>query len=127
MRAGRGRFDDWAKEFEKIDIVISGTAAPHHILDRPKLETLMKLRRNRPLLLIDIAVPRDIDPEVIFIENVYLYNVDDLQSIADDYLQQRKEEIVRCEAIIAEKVKRLLDHNARQSAASPAQQSLFHA
>ena len=127
LRGKAVRFDDWAKEFENIDIVISGTAAPHHILDRPKLEPLMKLRRNRPLLLIDIAVPRDIDPEVIFIENVYLYNVDDLQSIADDYLQQRKEEIVRCEAIIAEKVKRLLDHNARQSAASPAQQSLFHA
>jgi len=103
-------FEDWAKEFEQVDIVISSTAAPHHILDRPKLEPLMKLRRNRPLLLIDIAVPRDIDPEVNFLENVYLYNVDDLQTIADDYLKQRKEEIVRCEAIIAEKVKTLLGH-----------------
>ena len=55
-------FDDWAAEFEKIDIVISSTAAPHHILDRAKLEPLMKLRQHRPLLLIDIAVPRDIDP-----------------------------------------------------------------
>ncbi len=60
----------------------------------------MKARRNRPLLLIDIAVPRDIDPEVNFLENVYLYNIDDLQAIADDYLQQRQEEIARCEAII---------------------------
>ncbi len=116
-------FDDWAREFDKIDIVISGTAAPHHILDRPKLEALMKLRRDRPLLLIDIAVPRDIDPEVVFIENVYLYNVDDLQSIADDYLQQRKDEIVRCEAIIAEKVKPLLADSPRNSAASIAQPS----
>src|SRR5947207_8473826 len=49
-------FEDWAKEFPKIDIVISSTAAPHHILDRAKLEPLMKTRRNRPLLLIDIAV-----------------------------------------------------------------------
>jgi len=57
------QFDDWAAEFEKIDIVISSTAAPHHILDRAKLEPLMKARRQRPLLLIDIAVPRDIDPE----------------------------------------------------------------
>ncbi len=102
-------FDDWAKEFEKVDIVISSTAAPHHVLDRAKLEPLMKLRRNRPLLLIDIAVPRDIDPEVNFLENVYLYNVDDLQTIADDYLKQRKEEVARCEAIIAEKVKALLE------------------
>ncbi len=69
----------------------------------------MKTRRHRPLLLIDIAVPRDIDPGVNFLENVYLYNIDDLQAIADDYLRLRKEEIARCEAIIAEKVKTLLD------------------
>ena len=103
------QFDDWASEFEKIDIAISSTSAPHHILDRAKLEPLMKTRKNRPLLLIDIAVPRDIAPEVNFLENVYLYNIDDLQSIADDYLKQRKEEIVRCEEIIAEKVKSLLE------------------
>jgi glutamyl-tRNA reductase len=101
-------FDDWAKEFPKIDIVISSTAAPHHILDRGKLEPLMKLRRNRPLLLIDIAVPRDIAPEVNFMENVFLYNIDDLQTIADDYLKQRKEEIARCEEIIREKADGLL-------------------
>ncbi len=102
-------FDDWAAEFEKIDIVISSTSAPHHILDRAKLEPLMKARKQRPLLLIDIAVPRDIDPAVNFLENVYLYNIDDLQAIADDYLKQRQVEIARCEAIIAEKVKTLLE------------------
>ena len=102
-------FDDWAAEFENIDIVISSTSAPHHILDRAKLEPLMKARKQRPLLLIDIAVPRDIDPAVNFLENVYLYNIDDLQAIADDHLKQRQDEIARCEAIIAEKVKALLD------------------
>ncbi len=108
------QFDDWAGEFEKIDIAISSTSAPHHILDRARLEPLMKLRHYRPLLLIDIAVPRDIDPEVNFLENVYLYNIDDLQAIADDYLKQRKEEIVKCEAIIGEKVKPLLDTKSFQ-------------
>jgi glutamyl-tRNA reductase len=103
------QFDDWAGEFQKIDIAISSTSAPHHILDRARLEPLMKLRQHRPLLLIDIAVPRDIDPEVNFLENVYLYNIDDLQAIADDYLRLRKEEIARCEQIIAEKVKTLLE------------------
>jgi glutamyl-tRNA reductase len=98
------RFDDWAAEFETIDIAISSTSAPHHILDRAKLEPLMKARRHRPLLLIDIAVPRDIDPAVNALDNVYLYNVDDLQSIAADYLKLRKEEAARCEKIIAEKV-----------------------
>ena len=101
-------FGQWTREFAKIDIVISSTAAPHYILDRVKLEPLMKLRKNRPLLLIDIAVPRDIEPEVNFLENVYLYNIDDLQAIADDYLKQRREEIARCEAIIAEKARGLL-------------------
>jgi glutamyl-tRNA reductase len=102
-------FDDWAAEFEKVDIVISSTSAPHHILDRTKLEPLMKSRKNRPLLLVDIAVPRDIDPAVNFLQNVYLYNIDDLQAIADDYLKLRKEEIARCEQIIAEKVRPLLE------------------
>jgi glutamyl-tRNA reductase len=107
-------FEDWAKEFAKIDIVISSTAAPHHILDRAKLEPLMKLRRNRPLLLIDIAVPRDVDPEVNLMANVFLYNIDDLQTIADDYLKQRKEEIVRCEQIIRDKAEALLGRHAPQ-------------
>jgi glutamyl-tRNA reductase len=103
-------FENWAAEFEKIDIAISSTSAPHHILDRVKLEPLMKLRKQRPLLLIDIAVPRDIDPSVNFVENVYLYNIDDLQAIAEDYLKQRKEEIVHCERLIEEKVKGLIEN-----------------
>jgi len=103
------KFEDWSVELEKIDIAISSTSAPHHILDRARLEPVMKARKQRPLLLIDIAVPRDINPEVNFLENVYLYNVDDLQAIADDSLKQRKEEIARCEQIIAEKVAALLD------------------
>ena len=121
------KFDDWAHEFEQIDIAISSTAAPHHILDRARLEPLMKLRRHRPLLLIDIAVPRDIDPEVNFIENVYLYNVDDLQSIANDYLEQRKDEIARCEAIIVEKAKPLLTHASPSYASRVTHHSLSHA
>jgi glutamyl-tRNA reductase len=107
------QFENWASEFEQIDIAISSTSAPHHILDRARLEPLMKLRKNRPLLLIDIAVPRDIEPEVNLMPNVYLYNIDDLQAIADDYLKQRKEEIVRCEAIIREKSKAVLSSSER--------------
>jgi glutamyl-tRNA reductase len=101
-------FEDWAGEFAKIDIVISSTSAPHYVLDRAKLEPLMRLRKNRALLLIDIAVPRDIEPAVNFLENVYLYNIDDLQAIADDYLKQRKEEITRCDAIISQRARALI-------------------
>jgi glutamyl-tRNA reductase len=71
----------------------------------------MKRRKHRPLLLIDIAVPRDIDPAVNELENVYLYNVDDLHSIAEDYLKLRRVEVARCESIIAEKVAGLLAAN----------------
>src|SRR5438876_728413 len=102
-------FEEWAAEFEQVDIVISSTSAPHYIVDRTKLQPLMRVRKNRPLLLIDIAVPRDIEPEVNLLDNVYLYNIDDLQAIADDYLQQRKEEIARCEAIIAQKARALME------------------
>ncbi len=102
------RFEDWALEFSKFDIIISSTSAPHYVLDRAKLEPMMKSRKGRPLLLIDIAVPRDIDPEVNFLENIYLYNIDDLQSIANDALRQRREEIARCESIIREKARAMV-------------------
>ena len=102
-------FDQWAEEFANIDIIISSTSSPVPIVTREKLAPLMKLRNNRPLLLIDIAVPRDIEPEVNSLDNVYLYNVDDMQSIASDYLKQRQEEIALCEAIIREKAKALSD------------------
>lgn len=102
------RFEDWASEFAGLDIVISSTASPQYLLDRPTLEGLLRQRRSAPLLLVDIAVPRDIDPAVNQLEDVYLYNVDDLQGIADDSLRQRKREVARCEEIIREKVKGLL-------------------
>jgi glutamyl-tRNA reductase len=107
-------FEGWAGEFAHVDIVVSSTSAPDYILDRAKLAPLMKLRRNRPLLLIDIAVPRDIEPEVNFLEDVYLYNIDDLQAIANDYLKQRQEEVARCEKIIREKAEALLGQPGRR-------------
>jgi len=109
-------FDDWAGEFATLDIVVSSTSAPDYILDRARLAPLMKLRRNRPLLLIDIAVPRDINPDVNTLDNVYLSNVDDLQSIAADYLKQRQQEIARCEEIIREKAQALLNHSRPEGA-----------
>ena len=77
------------------------------MLDRKKLEPLQSLRQHRPLLLVDIAVPRDIEPEVNFLEDVYLYNIDDLQSIADDYLRLREDEIAKCNSIVQAKAKEL--------------------
>jgi len=112
-------FDEWPREFASIDIIVSSTAAPHFVLDRKRLEPLLSLRGHRPLLLIDIAVPRDIDPEVNLLENVYLYNIDDLQAIADDYLKQRKDEISVCEKIIREKAKGLLQSSRIDAPGNP--------
>lgn len=119
-------FEDWGKEFQRIDIVISSTSAPHYVLDRPTLEELMHVRRNRPLLLIDIAVPRDIDPAVNFLDNVYLYNIDDLQTIADDSLRQRKEEIARCEAIIRARAGALIGSRPRDPLPGGAEPAFGH-
>jgi glutamyl-tRNA reductase len=71
-------------------------------------------------------VPRDIEPEVNFLENVYLYNIDDLQAIADDYLRQRHEEIVRCEAIIRDKAGALLGGANSPGAASSSRPAFGH-
>jgi glutamyl-tRNA reductase len=119
-------FDQWDAEFDKIDIIISSTSAPHYVLDRAKLVPLMKRRRGRPLLLIDIAVPRDIEPEVNNLDGVYLYNIDDLQAIAADYLKQRQEEIARCETIIRDKVNELLASRPPQAGAVPNPSTLGH-
>ena len=119
-------FEEWAQEFANIDIVISSTSAPHYVLDRAKLEPLMKLRKNRALLLIDIAVPRDIEPEVNFLDDVYLYNIDDLQAIAADYLRQRKEEVIRCEAIIREKARGLFGASGRPSLTGDSKPAFGH-
>ena len=103
------RFEQWGEEFSTIDIIVSSTSAPHYVIDAARIAPWMKVRRGRPLLLIDIAVPRDIDPAVANIEQVYLYNIDDLQAIADDSMRQRKEEAQRCEILVKDRAKELLE------------------
>ena len=116
-------FEEWDKEFASIDIVISSTSAPHYLLDRSQLEKLLKKRPARPLLLIDLAVPRDLDPAAGFLDNVYLYNVDDLQAIANDHIKKRKKEIARCQDIIDARVEEAiasLDPPRRPGSQTPA-------
>ena len=96
-------FETWEQEFKAIDIIISSTSAYYYILKRDKLQAMLKQRGNRPLLIIDIAVPRDVDPACNQIENVYVYNIDDLQTIASQYLNQRKADVTNCEKLIIKK------------------------
>jgi len=96
--------DNCVQELAKVDIVISSTAAPRAIIGKDRVRQAMRRRRNRPLFLIDIAVPRDVDPDVNEIDNVYLYNIDDLKEIALANLRKREEEITKGERIINEEV-----------------------
>lgn len=86
----------------KADIVISSTASPLPIIGKGMVESAIKARRYQPMLLVDIAVPRDIEAQVGDINDVYLYSVDDLQSIVDSNIEQRKVEAVQAEAIVSE-------------------------
>jgi len=84
----------------EADIVISSTASPLPILGKGAVESALKARKHRPMLMVDIAVPRDIEAEVRDLEDVYLYTVDDLQSIIDEGLRSRQEAALQAEEII---------------------------
>jgi glutamyl-tRNA reductase len=93
-----------AQALWRSDIVISSTAAPHPILRRDTVAAAMRMRRNRPLFIIDIAVPRDVEAEVGKLNNVFLYDIDDLQQVLAANLEQRRREVPRVRAIVDEEV-----------------------
>jgi glutamyl-tRNA reductase len=100
------RFDDRPAELVRADIVVSSTGSPHHIVEREELEAVVESRRARPLLLIDIAVPRDIDPNVAGLEGVVLRDIDDLQRVVERNLSGRAAEAQRAEALIDHELER---------------------
>ena len=91
------------------DILISCTGAPHTILNRALLEPALALRVDRALLIIDIALPRDVDPDVTELTGVHLRDIDDLQAQAEDNVKERQSEIPRVEEILVEEVGQFLD------------------
>jgi glutamyl-tRNA reductase len=102
-------FDDRQAALDEIDIVISSTGASGYVLTPEMIGPALRRRKNRLLFLIDIAVPRDIDPRTGDMDNVYLYNMDDLQDIADENMNIRKSEALKAEGIITEEVQRYLE------------------
>lgn len=90
------------EHLSRADIVISSTASPLPIIGKGMVESALKQRRFQPMLLVDIAVPRDIEAQVGEINDAYLYSVDDLQSIIDSNIEQRKVEAIQAEAIVSE-------------------------
>jgi glutamyl-tRNA reductase len=96
------RFDECLNGMIEADIVVSSTGSPQTILNRKDIAAVMPARGNRPLFLIDIAVPRDIDADVQHLENVYLYNVDHLETIVRENVRNREQELAKCHAIISD-------------------------
>jgi glutamyl-tRNA reductase len=93
-------FEDFVEQLHNFDIVIGSTAAPGSLLSQDVIRKAMRTRPEQPLFLIDLAMPRDIDPRVEDLENVYLYNLDDLSKIANENLEARRSEIERARAIL---------------------------
>lgn len=97
-------FDHWHRAFSDVDILICSTAAPHPILTREKLTPLLRERGGRPLFVIDLAVPRDVEPSVNDMEGVFLYDIDSLETIVRQSLEVRRGDLVRCEEMISDHV-----------------------
>ena len=100
------RWADMRRAIADADIVLTATGSQRPIISRDDIRAVTGRRRQEPLFIIDVAVPRDVDPAVSEIEQVFLYNVDDLQGIVQENLARRGAEIARAEAIVAEEVSR---------------------
>ncbi len=97
------RIEDCYTAMAEADIVVSSTGSPNIVLHRKDVEAVMRARRGRPLALIDIAVPRDIDPDVQLLNDVYLYDIDDLEEIMRENLRLREQALAQCHGIITER------------------------
>lgn len=101
-------YERFAAGLHEVDIVIASSGAPHYILSPDDVRRALDARRNRPMFLIDIAVPRNIDPAVNRLDNVFLYDIDDLQRVVDSNRQERAKEAEQAEAIVALEVDRMV-------------------
>jgi len=108
MKGRAVRFDDWLEVLKDVDVVISSTGAPHTIIHAAEIESVRRARKFRPLFLIDIAVPRDIAHDCGEIEEVYLYDIDALEQMADEARARRVKQIEECEKIIEGELEKLL-------------------
>ena len=95
-------------ELAEADVVIASTASPNFILTPKLMKSVVRTRRHRPLFIIDIAVPRDVDPRVGNMDNVFVYDVDDLQQVAEENLSVRAREAAQAEHIVEEEVESFL-------------------
>ncbi len=110
-------FEQFESRLNEFDVVVCATSAPGVVVTHAATKTAMHRRPARPLFFIDQALPRDVDPAVAKIDNVFLYNLDDLAKIAEENRAAREAELVKCRSIIAEKAEALWRQVATQLAA----------
>ena len=99
-------FEQLYEAAAEADIVISSTGAPHQIFRREHGKQFLRTRRNRPMFFIDIAVPRDVDPEMNQLDGIFVYDIDDLQQVAASHMEERSREATDAETLIAQEVER---------------------
>jgi glutamyl-tRNA reductase len=98
------KFDEFIQEMIRADIVICSTGASDYVLKKTQMQKVMKERKQRPVFIIDISVPRNIDPETNDLDNVYLYNIDDLQGVVDANRFERQKEAEKAKRLVEEEV-----------------------
>ncbi len=125
LGAGTVDFEERDSRLDEFDIVVCSTAAPAAVLSRSAIARAMKKRPARPLLVIDLALPRDVESSAAHLQNVFLYNLDDLARIAEANRAAREEEIAKCRALLGERADGLWRHIQQHlaCASSPAQDS----
>ena len=101
-------YDRFHATLPEVDILIASSAAPHYILNKEEMQRVIAARRNKPAYLIDLAVPRNIDPSVNDVANVFLYDIDDLQEVVNANLRERMKEAERAETLVSEEVERMM-------------------
>ena len=108
-------FDGTAVEYSRftqmlpeVDIVITSSGAPHFVITREDMQRAISARKNKPVFVIDIAVPRNVEPSVNKVDNVFLYDIDDLQGVVNNNIEGRRKEAERAERIVSEEVDRML-------------------
>mgnify|MGYP000962572536 FL=1 len=106
------RFEEIAEHLKKVDIIISSTGAPGFVVTRNEVRNVARARKNRPLFFIDIAVPRDIDPDINRLDNAYVYDIDDLKGVIEENIEDRQKEAVKGERIIDEAIVRFREWHA---------------
>jgi glutamyl-tRNA reductase len=101
-------YTQFASMLHEVDIVIASSGAPHYILSREDMQRVIAARKNKPMFLIDIAVPRNIDPAVNDVEGVFLYDVDDLEGVVNANIRERSKQAEQAEAIVLDEVERMM-------------------